>query len=630
MDADHGNHGRFPRHLNDPMPNRFPLANERYGCSGWAYHGSHSLPHNFETVETSKLRSTVANLEFRLAAKQKEHNEAQNVINYLLRANANPASLDGAWEAMDVLRAVLCILRKASNAEAISHNTVQYDKPRTTLAIGDLLGLEDEQPLSQPLEAEEGGFPKYSSVSSAIGHGKNLKDTFRVEGVEDGSEQAEDLLTFDIDSFLQASDLTRSSHDQHQAAHSAAIPTNVQLESNMDYSIEGLNNLQYSMPESDSDLSGTTQLDVSKATTTSTISPSTSCQSSDEERGDSSSLEDKSHPNSNAHQEDGLLDAADIISSEYKGRLVTASAAAKKPTLFQFPQQSLEPDVAALFMPKWPVSPYTMNEEDRELAIANHQRFARDGKSLPGFFKFGIRFHPSSVMEDNFRTVIIDNLPPTLSISTLLSQVRGGAILDIKLLNTTTIHGHSSALITFVHEHAAKTFEERARTTPLHFNGVQARVVLLPTPTWPIPDNIHTGISQHGHTRCIQIHHPPASNITPLDIEHALQTCRSITPNRIERSRKKVHANNDTLELHFTSIKHAVTAHTILSQHTGCTVTFIPDPCAAEPDPVPQPHPSCSENHISGQRYTTTTPAQHQHNQPHPSSPRENDICKQQ
>ncbi|KAL8808731.1 MAG: hypothetical protein Q9200_004082, partial [Gallowayella weberi] len=584
MDANHGHNGKFPPHLGDPMPSQFGLTNEGHGCSGWAYHGSHALPQNFETVETSKLRSTVANLEFRLAAKQREHSEAQTVINYLLKSNANAASLGGSCctckavgllhnkdlahtegEIRDILRVVLSILRKTSNAEIISHDTVQYDKARTTLAIGDLLGLEDEQPLSQLLGAEEAGFPKYTSVSSKVGHGKKLKGPFGQDGMENDSNQAEDLLSFDIDRFLQASDVARSSHDQDQAAHRAAVPTNVQLESNVEYSFEGLKSLQYHKHESDSGLSGTTQHDVSIATTTSTISPSTSFHSSDGQHEDSSSLEDESQPNSNAIPEDGPLGSAILSCNKYEGRLVTASAAAKKTTLFQFPHRGLRSDVAALFMPKWQVFPYTMDKEERAFAITDHHRLARDKKSLPAFFKFGIRFHPSSVMEDSFRTVIIDNLPPNLSVSTLLLQVRGGAVMDAQLLNTTSIHGRSSALITFVRERAARIFEERARTMSLHFAGIRARVVLLPTPTWPMPYDLQASILQHGHTRCIEVHNFP-QNLSPSALEQNLHMCPSITPNRIERSELR---SNNILELHFTSIKYAAIARAIISQQTG-------------------------------------------------------------
>lgn len=233
-------------------------------------------------------------------------------------------------------------------------------------------------------------------------------------------------------------------------------------------------------------------------------------------------------------------------------------------------------------MPKWRVLPYTMAALERADAISLHQRHAAEkDHSFPGFFRFGIRYRPDDATARNvFRTVVIDNLPPRFALSTLLMQIKGGAVLDAKLLNTIGIHGRTSAMITFVHEQAAKALEARARSHPFHFNGLQARVVLLPSPTWPMAPALQTRILHHGHTRCLQVHDFPRSSITPRELEQDLCLCRSLTSHGIEA--KKLRADG-VLELRFTAVLYAEMARRVLMRqprYRHCVCEHLPDPCA--------------------------------------------------
>ena len=236
-------------------------------------------------------------------------------------------------------------------------------------------------------------------------------------------------------------------------------------------------------------------------------------------------------------------------------------------------------------MPKWRVLPYTMAALERADAISLHQRHAAEkDHSFPGFFRFGIRYRPDDAHAGNvFRTVLIDNLPPTrFALSTLLMQIKGGVVLDAKMLNTTGIHGRTSAMITFVHEQAAQALEARARSHPFHFhfNGLQARVVLLPTPTWPMAPALQTRILHHGHTRCLQVHDFPRDSITPSELEQDLYRCRSLPSHGIEA--KTLRADG-VLELRFTSVLYAEMARrALMGQHRyrHCVCQYLPDPCA--------------------------------------------------
>lgn len=245
-----------------------------------------------------------------------------------------------------------------------------------------------------------------------------------------------------------------------------------------------------------------------------------------------------------------------------------------------------QPAISTLFMPKWRVLPYTMSALERADAISWHQRHAAEKEhSFPGFFRFGIRYRPDANARNVFRTVVIDNLPPRFALSTLLVQIKGGAVLDAKLLNTTGIHGRTSAMITFVHEQAAKALEDRAHSHPFHFNGLQARVVLLPSPTWPMAPALQTRILHHGHTRCLQVHGFPRSSssiITPGELERDLHhLCRPLTSSHgIEA--KTLRADG-VLELRFTAVLYAAMARRVLMRehrYRHCVCQHLPDPCA--------------------------------------------------
>lgn len=348
---------------------------------------------------------------------------------------------------------------------------------------------------------------------------------------------------------------------------------------------ESPDNLRISFDESETGLSGSTQYDASESASASSTSPSSSFDNFDDENNQNfvngigkHRIGFKVHSITPASR--GIFDAGGH--SGHK-RLEDAGQASTLPK-FKAPASAH----AVMFMPKWSILPYTMAGYERAQAIVLHQRHAVEkGQSIPGFFRFGIRFSPNSTVGNVYRTVIVDNLPPAFALCTLLKQVRGGAVADAKLLNTIGIHGRTSALISFVHERAARSFEDRARSKPLDFDGLTARVVLLPSPTWPMAPALQTGILQHGHTRCLQVQNFPR-NIGPAELERNLQVCHAVTTHRIEAKRLRP---DGVLELRFTSLKYAEMAWGFFTnQFNDCyrqsTCKFMPDPCAQPWDDV--------------------------------------------
>lgn len=246
------------------------------------------------------------------------------------------------------------------------------------------------------------------------------------------------------------------------------------------------------------------------------------------------------------------------------------------------------PTAALLFMPKWPTKAFAVSATEREGAISVHKRVAGDQEhQYPDLFRYGTRFRPEPTERDIYRTVLVDNLPSTLRLFTLLQLVKGGPVLDAKLLNTVSINGKLSAMITFVHEYGANAFVNGTCSQPLVFDAIQARVTLLPTPTYPMSKNLRTAIIVHSHTRCLEVQNFP-KGIKPAELERDLRICETMTTHRIESKRMR---SDGVLELRFSSIRYAGQAYGLLTtrmRYRQCTVRFSPDPCAQPWEEVPE------------------------------------------
>ena len=229
------------------------------------------------------------------------------------------------------------------------------------------------------------------------------------------------------------------------------------------------------------------------------------------------------------------------------------------------------------------VFPLFKNMVERGRALRTHKRAcSSEYVKCPDFFKYGIRFNPNSDERNVYRTVVISNIPSKILLSMVLDRVRGGMVLDAKLLNTQNITGTNSALVTFVHEHAAMCYEEHAMRCPIVFNDTIARVAILPTPTWPMNPGLHKSVIDDLHTRCLEVHNFPNNFVSPQVLEQDLRLCPQTRTDWV------VYKNMGkekpvVLKLHFSSVEYAGRAFGMFSKYDRYRHTkpcFVPDPCA--------------------------------------------------
>ena len=232
--------------------------------------------------------------------------------------------------------------------------------------------------------------------------------------------------------------------------------------------------------------------------------------------------------------------------------------------------------------PRWSSAKIFDTAQDRENAIRINRLSSQSresGISYPDFFKYGIHYVPKLYEQDVYRTVAISGLSPCVTMKSLLEKVRGGMIVDAKLLDTAKITGSQTALVTFLHEYSAMAYEEHARQHPICFSNALARIAVVPTPTWPMPFTLRPGIEKSGHTRCFEVHKFPR-NISLTAVRRELTSSPVMKSNSLECARL---GTDGVLGLRFSSIRAAVRASAMFSKaprYRGCIVKYIPDPCA--------------------------------------------------
>ena len=166
-----------------------------------------------------------------------------------------------------------------------------------------------------------------------------------------------------------------------------------------------------------------------------------------------------------------------------------------------------------------------------------------------------------------------------MTISTLLEKVRGGLVVDAKLLNIKEIAGSKTALITFFHEYSALAYEEYAESHPRLFNNPSVEVKTLSTPTWPLSICLRKAIEEHKHTRCLEVYNFP-KHISQEKFRNDICICPQMNGDRIEYMAKR---EDGVLELRFSSIDYAGQGFgmfTCFRDYKRCKAVFVQDPCA--------------------------------------------------
>ncbi|KAL8653053.1 MAG: hypothetical protein Q9226_004003 [Calogaya cf. arnoldii] len=612
MDAIQGLDARYPGSSYEPGVGYLPGI-AAFDYSKWVDHGYKANSKDTDSTELAVLRSKLAVAESRVEELRKDKDKAQNVIDYLLKQNAGVGfhgqspctpvlpglpqyaqSSRAAGDVKAILSPIINLLHEIIRVDHSGRSPFAQSLACPCLGPANLLDNLDEGPRSGDKAKGPDDSSGHSSMLLGSPEFAKSMEASPAESAKDLAEQSDareaDLMFFEADASCTAPLVTRFRNVRNDSGSHQNSSEKTPSQPTAKIHNESLDVLQKSFDESETGLSGSTQYDASESALTNATSLNSSLQSSDDENEHRTSDEDEQQPHRHDIVEDYPARVKSKGTDEWDATTAASGAGDCDTSTCLSLSATPQPAITDLFLPKWSVLPYMMAVVERANAIMLHHRGAAGKEQdFPGFFKFGIRFRPNSTIGNVFRTVVVDNLPPKFAISTLLLLIKGGAVLDAKLLNTIGIHGRSSALITFVREQAAKAFEDQALVKPFFFDGLQARVVLLPTPTWPMASALQIGVLQHGHTRCLQVQNFPRS-IKPAELEKDLKMCRSLTSHSIEAKRLR---SDDVLELRFTSIKYAEIAwgiftSKVLGRYRQCTCKFMPDPCAQPWEEVTQ------------------------------------------
>ena len=181
-----------------------------------------------------------------------------------------------------------------------------------------------------------------------------------------------------------------------------------------------------------------------------------------------------------------------------------------------------------------------------------------------------------------YHTVMLYNLSVDCTMGDILGQVRGGMILDSALLDTTTITGFMTAMLTFVESSVAVAFTDYVGRHGLTVCNCVARAVLIRVPTARIRLGQIRAINSHFHSRCLSIRNLPLS-ITLEELRQDLRPSKATDIDLVESMSKNA---DDVLELRFLSVTAAEDAFCFITSRDGrakyqqCRVVYGPDPCA--------------------------------------------------
>jgi hypothetical protein len=194
------------------------------------------------------------------------------------------------------------------------------------------------------------------------------------------------------------------------------------------------------------------------------------------------------------------------------------------------------------------------------------------------FFQWGLRFIPKPGQDNIFRTVVIEDLPKTASLERILPQICGGAVFSASLMDTATISGYPTALITFVHQVGALNFLRRVARDGFFVGISPAHVRPVPTPTYLMSNEMETQVYQFSRTRCVVV---SSHRHKALKQEVSRVLSQSRLRHYVECFGERDSDGEVTVRFH--SVKMAWEACLILASDSklqGVFVKPVPDPCA--------------------------------------------------
>ena len=194
-------------------------------------------------------------------------------------------------------------------------------------------------------------------------------------------------------------------------------------------------------------------------------------------------------------------------------------------------------------------------------------------------------YRPNPTARNLHRTIVLTGLKPSCSISQVLNHVCGGLIVEAVLMNTVSITGANSALISFFEEQSARAFKAYTEAYPITIDHQNIVVYILPTASWPLPLGLKRNIREHRHTRCLKIQDFP-SNVSLLNLRQDLELKPFVKYQSIDGMTMDA---DRTLVIRFCSIFAAQQASTVLMsmlKQYRCRIQFAEDPCARPIDGI--------------------------------------------
>ncbi|EHL02046.1 hypothetical protein M7I_2001 [Glarea lozoyensis 74030] len=225
------------------------------------------------------------------------------------------------------------------------------------------------------------------------------------------------------------------------------------------------------------------------------------------------------------------------------------------------------------------------SREEKTSALVTQRLMAgdRDRRVSVDFFKHGIQFVPAQPENKHQETVLIGNLPHNIELRDILNRVRGGKIVSAILLDTKPLTGKMSALVRFVYETSAAQYISYVKENPIYFGEddtkLQAEIILLPTPSYPLNFGLTNAIFNLSHTRCIAIPYFPQISISFFETSLSSTTFRQCATPPTEMWLDE----DRTMHLEFASVSDAGMARGKLynwAPFRGLEIRSDADPCA--------------------------------------------------
>ena len=249
----------------------------------------------------------------------------------------------------------------------------------------------------------------------------------------------------------------------------------------------------------------------------------------------------------------------------------------------------LKQHATSLTNPKWRLEKRGTSDEDHEKRGTSDEDYenaiyinkwpsSQDERESPDFYEYGIHFVPDAYNSNFHRTIVISNIPEHIDLEQVLLNVDGGVIVQADILDSVSITGSKTAMIVFLDDRAAMAYQENALQNAIIFDGHQASVTLLSTPTWPMNRRLSKAIYDKGHTRSLLVSNFPA-NVEEADFRQYLRVHKALKNNEVVRF---CDAEDNKRVIDFSSIWFAQEAKRRLEAsdiYRQCRVTFIPDSC---------------------------------------------------